>query len=487
MLYMRAEVYRMSVSILITSDLHGRLDRFGQLVKQMKELNPDLVIDNGDFLDGSPATFYYKHINKKTHPMIELANDIYDVAILGNHEFHNDIPSLQRLRSDCRFSWISCNIGDFAKPYFTKNISGKKFVVIGATTHFTAIWDEHGYVSDLPFKNALTSLYYWVDYVKRNEQPDYLVVSYHGGFTENPVTGAIYQERIGENQANEIIESIPDIDLLITGHQHLYINEKIHNMLIIQPASNSHGFIEVQIDFELSQSKATFHPLKKYNYAYPTEVEDWLNKEFTYIQEDYSYEGLLTSRLSSHPFIQLIHDMQLKATNAQISVCDLLYLENGGFKGSITNRELLKNASREHTLRVILLSGMEIKQLIEESAAVFSLHVNGEIDFSTNVFPDTLQPYQYDFWGGISYLIDLKEPVGQRVKNLTYHRKPLKDNQNYQVVLNSYRLTGYDFPLLKNRPILFETPETVPFLWKDYLHSSLPTDIPNHGNFKVVK
>lgn len=475
-------------SILITSDLHGRLDRFETLVNQMKALNPDFVIDNGDFLDGSPATFYYKHIDKKSHPMIKLANEIYDVAIFGNHEFHHNLSSIQSLRSECYFPWISCNIGDFAKPYFIKNIGGKKFVVVGATTHFTAVWDEHGYVEDLNLEDALKALQYWVNYVKTNEKPDYLIVSYHGGVTEDPLSGTVYQERIGENQANEILETISGIDLLITGHQHLYINEKIHDTLIIQPTSHGKGFFEVQIDPEYSHSHAIFHQLEKDSstYVYPNEVEEWLDQELAYQQNDYSYEGLLTSRLTSHPFIQLIHDMQLKATGAQISVCDLLYMDNGGLKGNITNRDLFTNIPREHKLKVISLSGMEIKQLIEQSAAVFAINPNGEIDFSTNVLPDLPQPYQYDFWGGISYLIDVRENVGQRVKNMTFKGKLLEDEQYYRVVFNSYRLTGYDFPLLKNRQILSETTQTIPFLFKDYVQSGLPTDVPNHGNFKVI-
>lgn len=478
----------MLFSVLITSDLHGRLDRFKLLVNQIKALNADLVIDNGDFLDGSPATFYYKHIGKKSHPMIKLANEIYDVAVFGNHEFQDTLPTIQQLRSECYFPWISCNIGDFAKPYFVKNIRGKKFVVVGATTHFTPIWDEHGYVEELKFEDALTALQYWVDYVKIYENPDYLIVSYHGGFTEDPATGAVFQERIGENQANEILELITDIDLLVTGHQHLFINEKIHNTLSIQPTSHGNGFFEVQIDLDNGVSQAIFHQLEgnSSTIAYPIEVEQWLDKELTSIQGDYSYKGVLTSRLSSHPFIQLMHDMQLKATDAQISVCDLLYRDNGGLKGNITNRDLLKNAPREHKLRVITLSAMEIKQLIEQSAAVFAINRDGEIDFSTTVFPDTPQPYQYDFWGGITYFIDVREAVGQRVKNMRYKGRPIDNRQYFRVVLNSYRLTGYDFYLLKNKKILYETTQTVPFLFKDYLLSTSPSIVPSHGNFKVI-
>ncbi|WP_168193905.1 bifunctional UDP-sugar hydrolase/5'-nucleotidase [Lysinibacillus sp. SGAir0095] len=476
----------MAVSVLITSDLHGRLDRFEHLIKKMKALNPDLVIDNGDFLDGSPASFYYKHFHKKRHPMIELANEIYDVAIFGNHEFHNNLKAIESFRFDCHFPWISCNMGDFAKPYFIKDIGGKKFVVVGATTHYTRIWDEHGYLEELQFENTLKALQHWVEVVKTSEKPDYLIVSYHGGFTEDPTTGTVFQERVGENQANEILELIPDIDLLITGHQHLSINTRVKDTLIIQPASHGNGFFEVQINFETRQHEAKFHRLKKGEFSYPQEVEEWLEKEVAYIMDDYSYKGLLSSRLSSHPFIQLIHDMQLKATNAQISVCDLLYLENGGFFGRITNRDLINNAPREHKLRVISLLGSEIKELMEQSAAVFALNQEGKIDFSSNVYPDIPQPYQYDFWGGISYIIDVKEPAGHRLKNVTFQGEPLVNEQNYKVVLNSYRLTGYDFPLLKNRQFFYESTRTVPFLLKDYVQSDFPSTVPTHGNFKVI-
>lgn len=478
----------MMIRILVTSDIHGQLDCFVPLIKQMKKLKADLVIDNGDFLDGSPATFYYKHINKQVHPMISLANEIYDVAVFGNHDLNYTISTIQSLRHQFKFPWISCNIDKFAAPYFTKMIQGKKFIVIGATTHFTPLWDEHGYLQELSFQSCVEAIRYWVSYVKAYENPDYLIVSYHGGFSEHPITGAVFQERIGENQGNEILESIPDIDLFITGHQHLFFNEKVHDTLIIQPTSHGKGFMEVQVDFSNGYPVSTgkFHSLDDGNLLYPKEVEDWLNEEITYVDEDYTYKGLLQSRLSSHPFIQLIHDMQLKTTGAEISVYDLNYSEVGGFKNKITIRDLLENASRENKLKVIHLTGIEIKSLIEQSAAVFAINEEGKLDFSTNVYPDTPQRYQYDFWGGISYELDIRESIGNRVKNLTFNGESLMNYKNYRVVMNSYRLTGYDFPLLKNRKVHYESNTIFPFLLKDYLENHFPIQVPNHGNFKII-
>lgn len=104
----------------------------------------------------------------------------------------------------------------------------------------------------------------------------------------------------------------------------------------------------------------------------------------------------------------------------------------------------------------------------------------------TNVYPDTPQRYQYDFWGGISYELDIRESIGNRVKNLTFNGESLMNYKNYRVVMNSYRLTGYDFPLLKNRKVHYESNTIFPFLLKDYLEKQLPIKVPNHGNFKII-
>lgn len=476
----------MSITILITSDLHGRLDRFQQLSSQMADLNPHLVIDNGDFLEGSPSTFYYKHISNKVNPMIELANELYDVAVFGNHEFQKDLASMEELLNQFQFPWISCNISGFSKPYYIKAIHGKKFAVLGATTHYTSVWDDHQYLRDLAFENALGSIQYWVDFIQANENPDYLILSYHGGFTEDPETGVQFQDRTGENQGNEILETIKGIDLFISGHQHLLLNTYLDETLIVQPASHGKGFFEVQVDFENNHSQAIFHPIDASPVSYPPEVEEWLNETIANMVEDYTYGSLLASRLSSHPYIQLLHDMQFKMTHAQISVCDLFFLEKGGFKGEVTNRDLLMNAAREHSLKVVVLTGNEIKQLMERSAAIFAVNDSGEVDFATNVYPDVPQPYEYDFWGGISYVIDLAKPIGHRVQDVQYRGARLADDHPYTVAFNSYRLTGYDFPLLKNRPIVYETQKTFPFLLKEYLTSHMPSTVPKHGEFQVI-
>lgn len=79
----------MKFTIIATSDIHGHTERFSQLAQMIAARQPALLIDNGDFLQGSHLSYYYDYIVEKQHPQIELANKLgYDVAVFGNHEFN---------------------------------------------------------------------------------------------------------------------------------------------------------------------------------------------------------------------------------------------------------------------------------------------------------------------------------------------------------------------------------------------------------------
>ena len=166
----------MYISICVTSDLHGRLNRFKQITQEMKQLNPDLIIDNGDFLQGSLTTYYYDWVQPRPHPMLAIANDIgYDAVIFGNHEFNYPVECIEAMRNGCDFPWIAGNIGDFAQPYIIKQVKGLKVAIVGVVTHFTPLWDEQQHTKSLTFTNAFWSASYWVQYVKEIEQADVVI------------------------------------------------------------------------------------------------------------------------------------------------------------------------------------------------------------------------------------------------------------------------------------------------------------------------
>lgn len=477
----------MYLSICVTSDLHGRLDRFEEIAQHIKHIKPDILIDNGDFLQGSLTTYYYDLVKPGPHPMIASANNLgYDAAVFGNHEFNYPPDKIESMRKQCKFPWIAGNIGHFAKPYILKVVKGKKVAVVGIVTHATPNWDEQLYTSHLPFSDAYTAASHWVRYVREVENADIVILSYHGGFTRHPETGAPFAQENGENQGNQLLE-IPGVDILITGHQHLEITSVVKGIPIIQPGANGSCFGHITYNLEDEESHdVTLHHIARTTERYPLEVGKWLTERVGYTDIDFRYKGLLPSRLKNHAFVDFMHDIQLDATGAQLSVVELLYHEHGGFTGEITHLDILKNFSRPNTLKVMKLTGADIKEALEQCAAVFAVDAQQNIDFTLNVYPDTLAPYVYDFWGGLDYEFIISEPVGSRVQNMKYNGIPVTTEMTFNVAMNSYRATGADFPMFRNKPVLAETNDIIPELMMNYIREHSPLSHRRHGHFQVM-
>ena len=477
----------MYLSICVTSDLHGRMDRFEKMARHIRQLKPDILIDNGDFLQGSLTTYYYDRVKPGSHPMIGMANDLgYDVAIFGNHEFNYPPDKVDLMRKQCSFPWIAGNIELFASPYIIKEAKGKKVAIIGIVTHATPRWDEHGYTSHLSFSDAYLSACHWVRHVKEAEHADIVILSYHGGFTKHPENGAHFAQDNGENQGNQLL-GIPGVDILVTGHQHLEIASIVNGIPVIQPGSNGSCFGRITYNLDGKRPHAVeLHHVASTSERHPCEVDGWLEERIGYTDVDFRYEGMLSARLENPAFVDFMHDVQLGATGAQLSAVELMYHEHGGFTGSITNRDVLKNFSRPNTVKVLELTGADVRDALEQCAAIFAVDAQGDVDFALNVHPDKPAPYVYDFWGGLDYELIISEPVGSRVKNMRYKGRPITSEMTFHVAMNSYRATGADFPIFRGKQVVIETTDIIPELMMKYIKEHSPFPHRQHGRFRVT-
>lgn len=463
----------MKLTILVTSDIHGHAERFSQLAQQIKQHQPDLLIDNGDFLQGSQLSYYYEQIIKQQHPLIEMANSLqYDAAIFGNHEFNYHADEIDAMREACHFPWLACNIGDFAKPYIIKEINGLRVAIIGVVTHFVPRWDEWHSTDSISFSDAYEAARKTVFNVRQQENPDLLILGYHGGFEFDPQSGQPFCLADGENQAYKILQTIEGVDILVTGHQHLELAMTVNGVTLVQPGANAQCFAKIDVTYEDGQftHEATLIPVDETLPAqqFP-DFEKWLHTVIGTVNKDLTYSQFLEPRLQSHPFVELIHNMQLQATNAQISVVELPYHMTGGFTQTVTIYDILYNIPRKNYLKVILLNGAEIRQALELCAAVFALNSEGAIDFSATVHYPEPQPYIYDVWGGLDYELTISNPIGERVTKLMRNGQPVADTDCFEVAISSYRATGaHHFSMMKKQSIR-EIRTDIPRLMMDYI------------------
>jgi len=138
--------------------------------------------------------------------------------------------------------------------------------------------------------------------------------------------------------------------------------------------------------------------------------------------------------------------------------------------GDIALRHVADLYVYPNDLKVVELTGMQVIEWLERSAAVFNTinPVQSEPQFLIN---ERVPSYTFDVLDGISYEIDVtsepryqgdpvKRTQNRRIRNIQYDGKPLDEQQKFLVVTNSYRAGGGGhFPYLDGSTIVIDAPD----------------------------
>ncbi|MHC5267733.1 bifunctional metallophosphatase/5'-nucleotidase [Enterococcus sp. LJL98] len=499
----------MEISILATSDLHGYLlptnftERkmdlpFGvaRIATKMKEIEaekkgPVIKIENGDFIQGSPLSYYVRkkeEYGAKT--IIDVLNRLkYDVSVLGNHEFNYGLDYLESAIASYQHPVLAANIlnkaGEvaFGQPYTILEKAGIKIAVLGLVTCYIPHWEQPETIRDLTFESIVETAKTYVPLLR--EKADVVLVAYHGGFERDLMTGEPTEALTGENEAYALLQEVPGIDALITGHQHREIATKIHGVPVIQPGFRGAFLGEIRLTLEKSakqvkviKSEALLHSMAEVPLdravleqmmPLSEEVEEWLDQTLGEVIGEMTITDPNAARLAEHPYIEFINHVQMAASGADISLTSLFNNDGQGFAATITMRDVLTNYIYPNTLCVLEISGADLKAALEQTATYFL------IDKDTIVFnPQYIEPkpqyYNYDMYEGIDYVIDLTRPFGERVTRLEYQGKKVAPNDRLQVVMNQYRgVGGGNYAMFSAEKIIKEIPIDMTELISDYL------------------
>jgi 2',3'-cyclic-nucleotide 2'-phosphodiesterase/3'-nucleotidase len=486
----------LQIRLLVTSDIHGYvyptafrdtspknmgLAKLATIIHKEREKGPVVLIDNGDFIQGSPLTYYHhKFRNTVENPMVQIANRLnYDAVIFGNHEFNYGLSTLKQVIDQSQFPWLAANIKQedgthLGKPYMIKNIAGVRIAILGVTTHFIPNWEEPEHIQGLLFENALETVQKWVDHIRQHEVIDLLIVCYHGGFERDFHTGELAEMDTGENQGYAICQQLADVDIVVTGHQHREIATTLFGKSVVQPGTRGNCLAEVTITVSIDDSNHIVSISHEPTLLYPdqhtpadsetcqlieklqNETEQWLDQTLGVVEGDMIIEDAFQARLADNPYVEFINRVQLKATGAMISCAALFHNHSGGFPPHVTMRDIVSNYVYPNTLKVLLLSGHDILAALEQCAKYFAIE-EGAIVVNPIFERPKLQHYNYDMWEGIEYELKISNPIGKRVTKLLYNGNPIELDQSYHVVMNSYRASGAGhFDMFKNKPVIKE-------------------------------
>ncbi|MGX4686110.1 bifunctional metallophosphatase/5'-nucleotidase [Vagococcus sp. JNUCC 83] len=511
------------LTILSTSDTHGYLYPtdfrainqdlpFGlskavtAIKKEQQKQDSSIVLnDNGDFLQGSPMSYYLSK-KENSKQVADIMNSVgYDVGVLGNHEFNYGVDYLLDTVSQLNYPIVCANILNenndplTGQAYVILEKNGLKIAILGLTTPYIPNWEQPETIKGLTFLSALEIAKHYVP--KLREQADVVIVSYHGGFEKDLTTGEPTENLTGENEGYDIVTQVEGIDAFVTGHQHRVIAEKIKGTPVTQPGDKAKhvGKITLTLSDDNTVTGSTAELLTMADYDADANivttfkpvldtVENWLDQPLGHIDGDMTITDPMTVRTDGHPYIEFIQDVQMDATGADISGTALFDNDSKGFKSDVTMRDIVTNYIYPNTLAVLTVSGQDLKDALEQSAEYFALNENGEIVVSDKFLYPKTEHYNYDMYSGVGYKVKVSNPVGERVTELTYKNQPVQMDDSLDIVINQYRAVGGgNYAMFDASKIIKEVTVDMTELISNFLQTHPTYKAKTSVDFKVEK
>lgn len=519
----------MKITILSTSDIHGYFyptdfstidDRheFGflkaaSLIRQIRSNAATdeivLYIENGDIIEGSPMDSYTYNTKKTTdcsQRIISLVDLVKpDAAVLGNHEFNYGIDYLSAVLKERNYPVLGANVsGDDSPrivdaPYKIFEKKGIKIGVVGLTTQFIPHWEDAANIKGLQFSSALETLKEIVGYLR--PQVDVLIVAYHGGFEADLISGQPTEKDTGENEGSAILHEVPEIDALVTGHQHRREAASVNGTPVTQPGyrGSDVGKIVLELDEQryVKRSSAQLlsvtgqklaEDLQQASKQWYVDTQKWLDQPVATITGDMRINDHMAARAQGHPYLDLVNRVQMEATGAKISGTALFNDDVQGFGKNVTVRNVMNSYVYPNTLVVEKVTGADLRSALERCAAFFELGKDGSLKISAEFSTPKVELYNYDYYSGLDYSFDIRKPVGQRVGKIFYAGAELQDEQEVEVVLNQYRgVGGGDYPMFSANKVIREYADDMPKLIIQYLQSHPEITAVHPHNLHLIK
>ncbi|MBQ9010383.1 MAG: bifunctional metallophosphatase/5'-nucleotidase [Clostridia bacterium] len=478
--------------IRFTSDMHGyflptNYRSTQELEMGLLRLCPDfphdgntLLLDGGDTLQGSPLTTYYERLNPGAkrrqltdqsygyHPVAAMMNLAgYQYITLGNHDFNYGLDELSVYLGQLRATCLLANVRDRAHQLPIRRSAihtlenGLRIGLTGITCPRIRVWEKAETVAQLEIEDAFDVAR--EVYEELRDQCDFTVLIYHGGYERDLNTHRLLSGD-SENQACQICEEI-GYDLVLTGHQHIaQAGMTYGHSYTVQPPDQATMACAVEVTLDNGRKTYTSTLLPATAPVSPAgvrilqpleaKVQEWLDMPAGHLDRPIPFVPHLESALHGSLVANFINTVQRSLSGAQVSATALPNTYKG-FTADPTIRDIVSTYVYANTLVVLSISGADLKAYIEHTAEYFELTPDGHIGLSELFMRPKVQHYNYDYFSGIDYTIDVRRPAGDRVTRMEIDGRPVSMEERVTLCINSYRFSGTsDYDMLPGQPVV---------------------------------
>lgn len=496
-----AMAQEVNIKILGTSDIHGRVvpwsygadveDKSGSYaqiatyVKDVRKNNKNVIlVDVGDAIQDNQVDVFAKDKKYyKDHPIPKVLNEMkYDVFVLGNHEFNFGMKALDEILKDIKAKKLTANF------YYKKNDKryidattiiekdGVKLGIIGLSTPMSAKFEEDtGNLKDMKFTSPTEEARTQVDKLKAKGVDAIIVIAHMGIDNEN---------KIPDTGMRDVINAVDGIDVVIAGHMHKDVpSETIKNTLITEPHRYGTVVSEVDLTFDINNKKEV-KLVKKESKTVPVKELE-ADKKIAEIYKPYheklrelnnvvigqtenemvpqeTKHGVSAAFSKDTGLSSFINDVEQHYSGADVVTFSFDHQKARMNKGDIKKKDIIFNyryAGGDVT--VYEMTGKQLKEYMEWSANYFDTIQPGDTEYRYNAERKKSKYVTYDIFGGVNYKIDLRNPQGSKIVDLTLaDGKPVTDDMKLKVGMNSYR-----FAQLNGKGGIWEG-QQIPVLWE---------------------
>ena len=490
-----------NIKLLGTSDVHGRIvpwsygadveDKSGSYaqiatyVKDVRKNNKNVVlVEVGDAIQDNQVDVFAKDKKYyKDHPIPKVLNEMkYDVFVLGNHEFNFGMKALDEILKDIKAKKLTANF------YYKKNDKryidattiiekdGVKLGIIGLSTPMPAKFEEDtGNLKDMKFTSPTEEARTQVEKLKAKGVDAIIVIAHMGIDNEN---------KIPDTGMRDVINAVDGIDVVIAGHMHKDVpSETIKNTLITEPHRYGTVVSEVDLTFDINDKKEV-KLVKKESKTVPVKALE-ADKKIEEIYKPYheklrelnnvvigqtanemvpqeTKHGVSAAFSKDTGLSSFINDVEQHYSGADVVTFSFDHQKARMDKGDIKKKDIIFNyryAGGDVT--VYEMTGKQLKEYMEWSANYFDTIQPGDTEYRYNAERKKSKYVTYDIFGGVNYKIDLRNPQGSKIVDLTLaDGKPVTDDMKLKVGMNSYR-----FAQLNGKGGIWEG-QQIPVLWE---------------------
>ena len=496
-----AMAQEVNIKLLGTSDVHGRIvpwsygadieDKSGSYaqiatyVKDVRKNNKNVVlVEVGDAIQDNQIDVFAKDKKYyKDHPIPKVLNEMnYDIFVLGNHEFNFGMKALDEILKDIKAKKLTANF------YHKKNDKryidattiiekdGVKLGIIGLSTPMSAKFEEDtGNLKDMKFTSPTEEARTQVEKLKAKGVDAIIAVTHMGIDNEN---------NIPDTGMRDVINAVDGIDVVIAGHMHKDVpSETIKNTLITEPHRYGTVVSEVDLTFDINDKKEV-KLVKKESKTVPVKALE-ADKKIAEIYKPYheklrelnnvvigqtanemvpqeTKHGVSAAFSKDTGLSSFINDVEQHYSGADVVTFSFDHQKARMDKGDIKKKDIIFNyryAGGDVT--VYELTGKQLKEYMEWSANYFDTIQPGDTEYRYNAERKKSKYVTYDIFGGVNYKIDLRNPQGSKIVDLTLaDGKPVTDDMKLKVGMNSYR-----FAQLNGKGGIWEG-QQIPVLWE---------------------